>query len=104
MAERRGPLFAVVQMSSQDDLSKNLTRARDLLAEARSMGAEVALLPENFAFMGSEEDKRTIAEALDGTGAIVSALKAAAKELGLTVIAGGMPERSTDPDRPFNTS
>ena len=100
---RRAPVWAAVQMSSQGDLGENLAAALRGVHEAADRGAGVVLLPENFAFMGDEEQKRNIAEALEGDGPIASALRGVARERRLTVIAGGMPERSADPARPFNT-
>jgi deaminated glutathione amidase len=95
---------AALQMSSQEDVAKNLARATHLIAEAGRAGAELVLLPENFAYMGPEEGKRAIAEALDGEtrGPILQVLAQAAGRAGLHVIAGGMPERASDPDRPYN--
>lgn len=52
---------AVIQLSSQDDVSANLTRVRELVLEAGRSGAELVALPENFAFMGEESKKREIA-------------------------------------------
>lgn len=108
----RAPLtFAVAQMSSQEDLGRNLERARALVGEARRRGAEVVLLPENFALMGSEEDKRVFAEVLPSPGGplsdpgpIVRMLTEAARAESMWIVAGGMPERSDDRARPFNTS
>jgi predicted amidohydrolase len=94
----------VVQMSSQDDVAKNLARAGELVARAAAEGAKLVVLPENFAFMGPEEGKRALAEKLDDQGGpIVAALAEAAGRSGVHVVAGGMPERSGDHDRPFNT-
>ena len=97
---------AAVQLESQDDLADNLKHARELVHEAAARGAEIVLLPENFAFMGTEEEKRLIAEDLASPecGPIREMLSATAKREGLFLIGGGMPERSSDPDRPFNTS
>lgn len=97
---------AVIQLSSQDDIHANLARARDLVLEAGRAGAELVALPENFAFMGEESKKREIAETLDEhpAGPIVSMLRVAAREAKVWLVAGGMPEKSHDPDRPFNTS
>src|SRR5687768_18492482 len=53
---------AAVQMSSQDDVATNLARAADLVARARDLGADLVLLPENFAYFGPEDGKRAIAE------------------------------------------
>jgi predicted amidohydrolase len=66
------------------------------------------VLPENFAFMGEEADKRSAAERIDGDakdrGPILRAIGEAAATHGVFVVAGGMPERSGDPDRPYNAS
>jgi predicted amidohydrolase len=104
-SKKRAPLTAaVIQLNAQDDVAKNLTRAGELVHEAVKHGAEVCVLPENFAFMGEEEDKRSIAESLEGHGPIVKFLRALALDSGVHIVAGGMPEASGDPDRPFNTS
>lgn len=96
---------AAVQMSSQDDVPANLRRASERVAEAASRGAKLVLLPENFAFMGTEAQKREIAEPLGGAepGRIADAIAEAARDAGVHVVAGGMPERSHDADRPYNT-
>ena len=95
---------AVVQLSCQADLQQNLARVRALVAEAAGLGARLVALPENFAFMGEETDKQAIAEALDERGPIVSTLSELARAHGVHLVAGGMPERSDDPARPYNTS
>lgn len=54
---------ACIQMSSQDHVEDNLELALKLLRRAAGEGAQMAVLPENFAFMGKDEmDKRTVAE------------------------------------------
>jgi predicted amidohydrolase len=103
---QRPILFGAIQMSSQADLEANLSRAGALVAEAAGRGAKVVLLPENFAFMGEEADKRRFAEDLDAAGAkgpIQAALARMATAHDLWVVAGGLPEKSPDPARPFNT-
>src|SRR2546423_9773553 len=94
----------VVQMSSQDDVAKNLARAVDLVDRAAAEGAKLVVLPENFAYMGSEEGKRNVAEDLDAParGPVWNALADAARRLAVAVVAGGMAERSADADRPHN--
>jgi predicted amidohydrolase len=97
---------AAVQLSSQDDLGKNLSRAALLIDEACAAGARLVVLPENFALMGSsDEDKRAIAESFEETpaGPIVRAISDAARRTGAYVVAGGMPEKSGDRERPYNT-
>jgi predicted amidohydrolase len=97
---------AVVQLSSQDDVGANLERARHLIDEAAKLGAELVALPENFAFMGEEAKKREVAERVDGAfpGPIVAMLVEAARRNGVWIVGGGMPEKSDDPARPFNSS
>jgi predicted amidohydrolase len=99
-------LAAVVQMSSQGDLAANLVRVEALVAASASRGAQIVLLPENFALMGEEAQRREIAERVDASspGPIVAALQRAANRSGVTVVAGGFPERSEDATRPYNTS
>lgn len=99
-------LAAVIQLSSQDDVAQNLARVRDRVLEAGRAGAELVALPENFAFMGEETKKREISEPVenDATGPIMTALRLAARDARVWLVAGGMPEKSPDPDRPFNTS
>lgn len=97
-------IAAVVQLNSQDDVTKNLSRVKELAARARDAGAEIISLPENFAFFGDEEKKREIAEEISGCGEIVKTLTGCARELGAWIVAGGMPEKSDDRARPFNTS
>jgi predicted amidohydrolase len=96
----------VVQMNSQDDVAENLRRATALVSEAAKAGAEVISLPENFAFFGEDAQKRAHAEVVggDANGPIVAALAEVARRHGVHVVAGGMPERSDDAERPFNTS
>jgi len=54
---------ACIQMCSGADRDVNLVTAADLLTQASQQGAELALLPENFSFMGgSEAEKKQLAE------------------------------------------
>ncbi|MCS6898170.1 MAG: carbon-nitrogen hydrolase family protein [Myxococcales bacterium] len=97
--------IAAAQLNSQEDVTENLTVVERLAGEARQQGASVLLLPENFAFLGgTDEQRRTVAEAVDGNGPILATLRRLAREHDLTVIGGGFPERTTNPDRPHNTA
>ncbi len=95
---------AALQLSSQGDLGDNLNECVRLLGEAADAGARLAVLPENFAYFGPEDQKRALAEVLpDPDAPIQRALAGVARTRGISVIAGGMPERSADPARPYNT-
>ncbi len=105
---------AAIQLQSASDVALNLANVRTWVTRAhRDFGATLVVLPENFAFQGKEQDKRAVAESLVDAGGsaslptqgpIVSTLRELAASLGIDLIAGGMPERSADPDRPYNTS
>lgn len=99
-------LAAVVQISSQTDLADNLARCRRLVGSSAARGAQLVVLPENFALMGEESERLRIAERIDeaSPGPIVTAVQEAAQASGAHVIAGGFPERSEDEARPYNTS
>lgn len=99
------PRFAALQMTTTPDVAANLAVAGRLLAQAADEGAEVALLPENFAFMGRRDaDKRAIAEA-DGSGPIQDFLAAISARSKLFVIAGTFPMQAPGGDgRVTNTT
>lgn len=84
---------AAVQMTSAASVAPNLARARALLEQAAARGAQLAVLPENFAIMARRErDRQAVAED-DGNGPIQSMLATAARELQLTVVGGTLPLR-----------
>ena len=96
---------AAVQLQSQDDIPHNLAECRRLVHEAKSAGARLVVLPENFAYFGAEDGKRGAAERLRGESApIQSALSEAARSAGVFLVAGGFPEASGDEARPFNSA
>src|SRR5262245_52353732 len=101
---------AAAQMRSGDDLGANLATCKALAAQAGDRGAALLVLPENFAFVGrNERDKLAIAEMLDpaSPGPILSALVSCARAHGLWIVAGGLPERRSEPAgepaRTYNT-
>jgi predicted amidohydrolase len=96
---------SALQLSSQDSLSDNLGQVEALIMRARKAGSSLVVLPENFAYMGPEKGKRALAERLgDPQAPIQALLRRLAQREGVGVVAGGFPELSGDPDRPYNTS
>ena len=82
---------AAIQMTSGPDVTANLNEACRLLEEASTAGARLAVLPENFAFMGLRDaDKRAVAEA-DGAGPAQQFLAATARRLRLWIVGGTLP-------------
>jgi nitrilase len=79
---------AALQMTSAIDVAANLATAARLLAQAATAGAKLAVLPENFAFMGRREtDRQAIAEQ-PGDGPIQTFLSTQARTLGLMIVGG----------------
>jgi deaminated glutathione amidase len=99
---------AAIQLSSQDDVAGNLAQCRQWVERAAQAGAKLAVLPENFAFFGAEEPRVRLAEPLLETGTepapIQRALSEWARQLGISIVGGGMPTLSGDPARPYNTA
>ncbi|MFZ5894471.1 MAG: carbon-nitrogen hydrolase family protein [Myxococcota bacterium] len=96
---------AALQLSSQESLSDNLERTEAMIARARAAGANLVVLPENFAYMGTESGKRAVAERLgDNEAPIQSMLKRVAQRERVGIVAGGFPVQSGDDQRPYNTS
>ena len=90
---------AAVQMTSAPDVAANLATAGALLEQAAREGARIALLPENFSFMGLRDaDKRAIAER-EGSGPVQDFLSQRARELKLWIVAGTTPLSETAGER-----
>ena len=96
------PIVAAVQMTSLADVAKNLETARRLLTDARDRGACLAVLPENFSFMGRNEAERRAVVEGDGDGSVQQAMARIARELGLWIVAGTQPIAVPGDSRPAN--
>lgn len=91
---------AVIQLSSGTDVRANLERTGWLLRDAKKKGAQLTVLPENFAFMGARaREKLNVAENETG-GPIQDFLATTAKALRMWIVAGTIPIRlPEDPSR-----
>jgi predicted amidohydrolase len=95
---------AAIQMTSSHLVEENLAKAGQLLREAREAGADIACLPENFAFIGLRDaDKLKIAES-DGHGPSQDFLRNTARTLGLWILGGTINIRGAGDDRVANAS
>jgi nitrilase len=82
---------AAVQMTSAADRDANLATAARLLERAAAAGARIAVLPENFSFMGARDaDRRAQGEA-DGDGPVQRFLAEWARALNLWIVGGTVP-------------
>ena len=70
MADQRRKV-AAVQMTSTEDVERNLATAVRLAGAAADDGAVLVVLPECFSFLGPENGKLAIAEALPAGGPIL---------------------------------
>ncbi|WP_040880211.1 carbon-nitrogen hydrolase family protein [Marinobacterium rhizophilum] len=80
---------AVVQMVSGPDFSANLGTAERLVRGAAADGAQLVLLPENFALFDSS-GLRTLAQG-QGRGELQQRLGALAADAGVWLVAGSVP-------------
>ncbi|MEZ4623757.1 MAG: nitrilase-related carbon-nitrogen hydrolase [Thermomicrobiales bacterium] len=93
---------SVCQLNSQGDYHENMRVAMDLLERSRNAGADLAVLPEVFTYRGDRAHSRDYVESIPGRS--TEALAAKARELGMWVLGGSIPEVSDDPARSYNTS
>ena len=84
-------IVAAIQMTSGPEVEVNLADARVLLEEAAARDAQLAALPENFAFMGLREADRRGVQEPDGRGPIQDFLAETARRLGLWIVGGTVP-------------
>jgi len=95
---------AAIQMVSGISLDHNLSEALRLLRQAAACGAELAVLPEYFCFMGQrDEDKLLLAEK-PGLGTVQDFLSDAARDLKLWLVGGTLPMATDDPKHAANAS
>jgi predicted amidohydrolase len=94
---------AAIQMVSTADFNKNLSLAEELLKSAAEMGAKLAVLPENWAYMGEKDtDKLKYAEE-EGEGPIQAFMQDAAKKFELMLIGGAIPIKTGVDHRVYNS-
>lgn len=100
-----------VQLTSTGEVERNLERACALSTRAHDRGAELIVLPENFALLSSDEqEKFKHAERIDtdGTGdaggRILDRMRELAARLKVHLVLGGMPERAANEGQVHNTS
>ncbi|HEX8120981.1 MAG TPA: carbon-nitrogen hydrolase family protein [Solirubrobacteraceae bacterium] len=86
---------AAVQLTSTDDLDRNLDTADRLTRAAAKDGAQLVVLPEKWPALGPAEVVAQGAQDLDD-GPAVRWAQSTAKELGLDLVAGSMAIRSGD--------
>ncbi len=94
-------LAAAIQMTSLPQLQKNLAEAEELIDLAVRQGAELISLPENFSFLGDEQEK--LAQAATIAQETEKFIKTTAQRFQVTLLAGGFPVPS-DNGKVYNTA
>ena len=94
----------IVQMCATADVDENVRTTLSLVAQAAAAGAEVVLVPEAFAFIGSERERNKLLEEVNGEtpGPILAQCIETAKTTAAHLILGGFPEQALD-GRAYNT-
>jgi deaminated glutathione amidase len=95
---------ACIQMNSGDQLAVNLLRAAELLRQAAGQGARLALLPENFAFMGASDAAKRRAAQPEETSEALAFLGEHAAALNMAIIGGSVALSDAGQTRLRNTS
>jgi nitrilase len=95
---------AAIQMVSGISLDHNLSEAMRLLRLAAQGGAELALLPEYFCFMGHHDTDKLVLAETPGLGRVQDFLEDVARDLRLWIVGGTLPMATDDPSHVANAS
>jgi nitrilase len=87
---------AAIQMTSGRSVERNLRDAEDHLADARRQGAELVVLPENFAFLGADDAERLSVSEEWRSGPVQDFLSAQATRHEIWLVGGTVPIRHGD--------
>src|ERR1700752_3419936 len=82
---------AAIQMNSGTEVTANLREAGRLMATAAAQGAELIVLPENFALMARDDAERVASGEMDGSGQIQDFLADKAQTLKTWIVGGTIP-------------
>lgn len=93
---------SVVQMTSTGDVEENLSTTERLVTDAATEGAKLVVVPECFAYLGPEQGKHAIAEALPEGGPILARMAELARRCSLELVLGGFWEKGARPEKVRN--
>jgi deaminated glutathione amidase len=88
-------VLAVAQMTSTSDVDENVRTATQLAQRAKARGAALLSLPENFAFMGTQDGEALrVMQPLEGE--LFARYRAIARDTKMWMSFGGFQERADD--------
>ncbi len=96
-------IAAAIQLKPAGTVEKNLANAAELLSEAADAGAQLAVLPENFAHYGQPDFLAIGRSEADENGSVRRFLSQQASTHGLWLVGGTLPVAGPEP-RPYARS
>ncbi len=91
--------MAAIQMASGPNVGANLIEARRLINQAVHAGANLVVLPENFAIMGMKESDKVAIREPDGKGPIQDFLAEQAYKNNVWLVGGTVPLAANAPNK-----
>jgi len=88
---------AAIQMASGSNVTANLNEAARLIGEAVNMGAQIVILPENFALMAMHSIDNINIREKPGAGPIQEFLSQQAARFGIWLVGGTLPLEADSP-------
>lgn len=96
-------MVAAIQMASGPNVQANLDQAEKLIAEAASQNAKLVVLPENFSFMGKNDQERLAVAEEDGEGTVQKFLSDQSRKYQVWLVGGTVPLKSGQPNKLFSS-
>ncbi len=93
--------LGLIQICASNDIEQNLNKLEAWLRQASEEGAELVLLPENFALMPNHASEKLATQETPGEGRVQGWLSRISAELKIWIVAGSFPIQSDDKNRPF---
>lgn len=90
---------AAVQMASGPNVNANLLEAERLIGQAVDAGAQLVVLPENFALMGLTERDNVRLQEADEAGPIQEFLACVSDRFNIWLVGGTVPLQSSVPEK-----
>jgi predicted amidohydrolase len=90
---------AAIQMVSCSAVGPNLMTMQMLVNQAVEQGAQLIVLPENFAFMGNKDQDKLLIQEKIGSGRIQDFVAKCAQAHGVWIVAGTIPVTTDDPNK-----
>lgn len=95
---------AAIQLRPTESLGQSLANAEALIEQAADGGAQLVVLPENFAYLGRKDLADVGLQERNSNGAVRQFLTQQARRHGLWLVGGTVPIAGSDSTKPFARS